>query len=168
MNKRTLFLFGLAGVGKSCLAKYVADNFGYYLYEGDEDITPAMRSAIAGNRDFTDQMRDEFFEQMTEKILMLQKEHEYIVVAQGLYKNEHRRFLLEKISSLELLWVTASDAVISQRLLKRDGVSVSPEYAEIIKKNFELPDIEVQKVHNEGELREVVLIMEDTMGLLRV
>jgi gluconokinase len=155
LNKRTIFLFGLAGAGKSFLAKHICRKFGYFLYEGDEDITPAMRSAIANKTDFTDEVRDEFFYIMAEKIITLQRVHEYVVIAQGLYRNRHRNYLLQTISGLELVWVHASDELIRERLIKRDGIAITPEYAIAIRKNFEIPCMHVLKVSNDGPVESV-------------
>lgn len=151
MNKKTLFLFGLAGAGKSHLGKYLSANYGYHQYEGDDDITPAMIHAIESGTHFTDEMRNEFFEIVADKILELQKTHEKIVVSQGLYKNIHRKYLLERIPNLELVWVKASNAVMLERLKERAGVEISEEYAKSIRVNFEEPDMGVIELVNDGD-----------------
>lgn len=155
MNTKTIFLFGLAGVGKSFLARHIAHTFGYYLYEGDEDITPAMRTAIACKTEFTDSMRDEFFEIMTKKILDLQKQHAHLVIAQGLYRNRHRKYLIKHIPGLQLVWVVASNPVINERIMKREGIAIAPDYAKSIQKNFEEPEMDVIRLHNEGSLSSI-------------
>lgn len=152
----TLFLFGLAGVGKSFLAEHIAKKYAYYLYEGDDDITPDMRNAIAEKRHFTDEMRDEYFRIVADRILELQKKHQNIVVAQGLYKNKHRHYLMSRIPDLQFVWVQASQEKILERLQQRDGIAVSPEYAKKIQANFEVPDMPVMEFLNEGPIVDVI------------
>jgi gluconokinase len=154
LNKRVIFLFGLVGVGKSYLARYIADRYGYYCHEGDDDLTSSMKEAIQSRRHFTDQMRSEFFSNLSEKILELQKNHEYIVISQGLYKNKHRQFLIDRIPNLELVWVTASDEVLYQRLVQREGFPVDKNYAENIRANFESPEMNIHTLINEGSVEE--------------
>jgi len=150
-NKKTLFLFGLSGVGKSYLANYLAINHGFHSYEADDDLTPAMKEAIQNKTHFTDKMRDEFFELITVKIFELQKSHEKIVVSQGLYKNKHRKYLIQKIPNLELIWVKASNQVLVERIKAQGRSDITLEYAKSISANFEEPEIGmgVREVVNE-------------------
>ena len=53
-----VFLFGLAGAGKTYCGRLIAEELGYFSYDLDVDCTPQMRAAIAEGRPFTDQMRD--------------------------------------------------------------------------------------------------------------
>jgi len=152
INKKTLFLFGLAGVGKSYLAKYLSAHHGFYQYEGDDDVTPAMRQAIETGQHFTNEMRAEFVGILANKILELQRTHEKIVVSQGLYKNAHRKYLLDNVPNLQLVWVKASDAVMLERIKARGGVEITEEYAKSIRVNFEEPDMEVLEVVNDGDV----------------
>jgi gluconokinase len=164
LNKRVIFLFGLVGAGKSYIASQIADTYGYYCHEGDDDLTPSMKEAIEFRLHFTDQMRADFFRILSEKILLLQKKHEYIVVSQGLYKNKHRQFLLETIPNLELVWVTASDSLIYERLMKREGVPVDKDYAKNIRANFENPVMDVHTLVNEGSIEEKVQYLIEGVG----
>lgn len=148
-SSKTLFLFGLAGSGKSFLAKKIATQFGYYHYEGDDDFTPAIKQAIATGSQFTDEMRWEFVRLLADRILELQKIHEKLVVSQALYKNIHRKFLLEKVPKLELVWVKASDDLIVERINQRGGAGISLDYVKAIQANFEEPDMKVLELENE-------------------
>ena len=53
-----ILLFGTSGSGKTFLGDLFSKTFGLYHYELDLDLTPAMRNAIADDREFTDVMRD--------------------------------------------------------------------------------------------------------------
>ncbi len=152
LNERTLFLFGLSGVGKSFLTNYLSMNHGFYQYEADDDLTPAMKKAIRDKTHFTEEVRDEFFQIVANRVLELQKVHKRLAVSQAAYKNIHRKYLLERIPNLELVWVQASDKVLVERIRMRDGLGISEDYARIIRANFEDPDMEVLEILNEGDV----------------
>lgn len=151
MNNKTIFLFGLAGSGKSYLANYISKQYGYFHYEGDDDLTMSMKQAIGDGRQFTDVMRAEFFHIIADRILELQKSHEKIVVSQAMYKNIHRNYLLSRIPELKLVWVKASDEVILERIQKRGIKGVDEAYVKAIRANFELPEMEVIEIENKDE-----------------
>lgn len=133
-----ILFFGIAGAGKSFAGRALAEGLGYHHYELDQDLTPAMRVAIAENRPFTEEMRDEFFEVVVQRIRDVLREHPRTVFTQGVYKERHRKFLRERVPGLESIWVTAPSPSILSRLLRR-GDSVSAEYAALIERNFEPP-----------------------------
>lgn len=155
MNERTIFLFGLAGVGKSFLANYISKKYAYFAYEGDEDITEDMKQAIKNNSHFTNEILDDFFKIVSEKIVKLQKEHSHIVVSQGLYRNRHRQYLKKQIPELELVWLKADEGTLLERLKSRMGLEVSADYADKIKKNFELPTLDVLEIENNGNFLDI-------------
>jgi adenylylsulfate kinase-like enzyme len=54
-----VFLYGVAGVGKSFCAELLARRLGYKSYDLDQHVTPAMQAAAREGRSFTDEMRDQ-------------------------------------------------------------------------------------------------------------
>jgi gluconokinase len=148
-NITTLFLFGLAGSGKSYLANFIAKEYGYFHYEGDDDLTPSMKQAIKAGAQFTDAMRMEFFQIIGDRILELRKEHDKIVVSQAMYKNIHRNYLLSRFPDLQLVWVKASDEVIMERIQKRGIKGVDEAYVKAIRANFEEPEMNVKEIIND-------------------
>ena len=181
----TLFVFGLAGAGKSYLGELLQRRAGYYWYEGDQDLTVAMRDYVGRGLPFTEEMRDEFFEQLFQKIIDLQKQHERLVVTQAAYKRRHRE-QLQTISNLQCLWVDCSPAVIIKRLsrLRSDRLEnislskqnsnlarccsvdqehnvdalcrVTVEYARSIWQNFEPPSPSCPKIINNSGDEELI------------
>jgi gluconate kinase len=150
-ESKILFLFGLAGSGKSYLANLIAQRFGYFNYEGDDDLTPSMKEAIRLGNSFNDQMRLEFFQVVAARILELSKVHRKIVVSQGLYKNLHRKYLLASIPNLQFVWVRASDDVILKRIRSRGDAGIGEDYVKAIRANFEEPDLSVIQIDNSGD-----------------
>jgi gluconokinase len=133
-----VFLFGLSGAGKNYCGRLFAPKMEYFFYDLDADLTPAMRSAIAEGRPFTDEIRDEFFDVVIERISQLKEVHPRLLLAQGAYKERHRIRVKNAHPGLEFLWVDAPDAVILSRIEKRGG-GVSSAYASSIRVNFEAP-----------------------------
>lgn len=150
MENQIVFLFGLAGAGKSYLAQMIADNYSFFLYEADEDLTPAMKKAIQDKQSFTEEMRDEYYSIVADRILALSKIHTKVVVSQGLFKNKHRRYLMNKIPGINFIWVKAEQEKLIERLNAR-GNEITPEYAKKIALNFEDPDFKVHEIINNSE-----------------
>lgn len=150
-DNEIVFLFGLAGSGKSYLANLIAQRYGYINYEGDDDLTPSMREAIKLGSSFSDQMRLEFFQVVAARILELSKVHPKIVVSQGLYRNVHRKYLIDSVPNLRLVWVRASDEVILKRIRSRGVAGIGEDYVRVIRANFEEPDFYVEEIDNSGD-----------------
>lgn len=131
-----VFLFGLAGAGKSYCGELLAARLGYECCNLDEHLTPAMQQAIAEKRSFTEEMRDEFFEVVRDVISQRVKAGKPTIFFQAAYKERHRQMLKAAHPTLEFVCVTAPDDVIEQRLNTR-GDWVGPGYAATIARNFE-------------------------------
>jgi gluconokinase len=145
---RIVFLFGLAGAGKTFCGRLIAERLGYFCYDLDADSTPKMKQAIAEGRPFTDEMRDEFFAIVCQRIEALRKEHPKIIVMQAAYKERHRVLVSSLSDEMEMVWVDAPDALIVERLLGR-GDAVSAEYADRIRANFEPPKGQCKRLLND-------------------
>lgn len=133
-----ILLYGIAGSGKSFAGRALAEGLGYHHYELDQDLTSAMRLAIAENRSFTEVMRDEFFEIVVQRMLEVVRHYPRTVFTQGVYKERHRAFLQDRVPGLKVIWITAPSGSVLDRLRRR-GDSVSAEYAALIERNFETP-----------------------------
>lgn len=133
-----LFFFGLAGAGKTFTAQHIASALGYKNYELDDDLTPTMREALAHGRSFTDEMRDEYFTLLKARIGDLKREFPHLILSQAAYKERHRRMIQDAHPELTFVWIQSPDALIFERLLKREA-GVSAEYARRIHQNFEPP-----------------------------
>ncbi len=148
-----LFLFGLAGAGKSHVARLLASHADYVVYEGDGDLPPSMRAAIARKEPFTDAMRDELCTRLIARIQELSATHPRLVVTQALYKEQHRQRVQQAFPAMKFLWVRASDDTIRERLVSR-GDAVTPDYAAKMRRNFEVPSGSIELL-NEGSETEI-------------
>ncbi len=133
-----LFLFGLAGAGKTYVGQLVSTLTGWPLYDADDDISDDMKQALAEQRPFTEAMREEFFPRVVKRIRALQQQYDHIVVTQGVYKQRHRDYLLTEIPGMEMVGVTCSEAVLQQRLSARHQ-GISADSAAALLADFEAP-----------------------------
>lgn len=135
---KLLFLFGVSGAGKTFVGQLISRNLGYFHYDLDQDLTPAMRAAITANRSFTEAERDEYFQVVRARIHEIAGRHSTVVFTQAAYKERHRDFLRQHIPLLRMIWIKASRDVIYERLRTRQG-GVPADYADSIERNFEAP-----------------------------
>jgi gluconokinase len=147
-----VFLFGLLGAGKNFVGKIFAEEFGFTFYDADQDLPAAMKEAIAGHREFTDRMRDEYFEIVIGRIAELKKNHKRLAIAQALFKNRNRQQILSQIPEIKFVWVQSDEQFIGRRLETRKDHPAGKSYGEMVNKLFELPNIPYEVlVNNSGK-----------------
>lgn len=154
-----LFLFGKSGVGKSYVARVCAEDFGFEAYEGDRDLTPEMKEAIAQHRPFTPDMRSRFATVLAERVTetwTALTESAGLVVSQGLFKEQQRRELEARFPHARWVWVRASDDTLRARLAKRSEHAASASYAELVNVGFEPPLLAHEVLENDLDRASVV------------
>lgn len=152
------FLYGLSGTGKSWVADRLGAYFGWPVYHADDDITPAMKQALAESRPFTPVMRDAYFEQLAVLIqqrLALAGDNQDIVISQGAYKKRHRQFLAERISNFRPVWIDAPQSLWVERIQQRnEGISLRS--AKALQADFEPPEEDSMRLVNDGDFAHVL------------
>lgn len=150
-----LYIYGLAGAGKTYVGEIIGSVAGWYVYEADDDLTPDMKKARDEKKLFTSEMRDEFFCIVADRILQLRLEHEHVVVTQATYMKQHRDYLARRIPDMDFICVTASDEIIDRHLTDRDN-DIDRPYAASMRKNFQPPPegskIIVNNVYGKAEI----------------
>lgn len=150
-----LFFFGLAGAGKTFCGKLISERMGYFCYDLDVDCTPEMRAAIEEGRPFTEQMRDDFFLIVCERIGQLKAQYPRLIVMQAAYKGKHRAQVAAQHPGTHMVWVDAPDQLIMRRLQAR-GDAVSAQYASRIRANFEAPSCGPRLVNDVSDPEQIV------------
>jgi len=131
-----IILFGLAGSGKNFVGEIFHQHpFSFEFMDGDHYLTQEMRDAIASKQSFTQDMRDQFTEELIDKISKSNAEN--LVVASAFYKEKNRQQLLAAFPDAKLILIEADLDHIQNRLLERNDIG--PDYAKKIKINFEQP-----------------------------
>lgn len=151
----TLFLFGLSGSGKSFVGDLIGKQVDWSVYHADDDITDEMRFALKEKRPFTSAMRDQYFPIITDKILFLQQRNEHLVITQGVYKQRHRDFLINKIPNMEMICVDAPNSLISRRLAERSN-GITGASATALRLDFEPPLEGTKIIHNDENSERII------------
>lgn len=148
-----IILFGLPGTGKTYVGKIFEKYFDYHFYDGDNDLTPEMKTAIKTKTVFTDKMRDAYFKILISKIQDLKSKHKNLVVAQTFIKEKYRLNLIEKISDAKFVLVEAKKEIREKRLQERVDYPLDLEYARKMELNFDKPIVNHQIIinNNDGE-----------------
>jgi len=134
-------LFGKAGSGKSYIGKLASLEYGFYFHDADEDLPERFRRAIENQENVTDEVREEYFENVIATIKRLMLAHEAVCICQALVRNKYREKILQAIPSVEYVWVDAPDELISSRLQNRAGHIAPRRYAEMVNRIFEMPTV---------------------------
>lgn len=146
-----IVLFGLPGTGKTYVGHIFEKYFDYYFYDGDNDLTEEMKLAIKTKTVFTDEMRDKFFKRLINKIQDLGSRIKNLVVTQTFIKEKYRIDLLKKIPETRFILVETKKKIREKRLMDRMDYPLDLEYARIMEKNFEKPEIDHSKIINNDE-----------------
>lgn len=139
-NKLIIF-FGLPGAGKTFVGKLFAKHYGFFYYDGDNDLTEEIKRAVQTQSRITDKMRDGFFEKLNRKVTMLLKKHPRLVVTQTFIKEKYRIVFLQKFPNAQFVLVRTPTKIREQRLAKRRGLKIEMEYARAMVRRFEKPAI---------------------------
>jgi gluconate kinase len=134
-----IFVAGLVGVGKSAIARRLAERLSipYYdvddvkkvIYPQDPDFERNIRNGIP----FKEETRLKVFRRVAADFISLAKDHKHLVADETLHLKRPRQVLLDAaracFGGYVILWVTASEAVIEQRLKtknRKDHILTDP------------------------------------------
>lgn len=158
-----VFIFGLAGAGKSFAAEMLGRMSGAHVHDFEGELTPAMKGAIERGESFTEPMRDEFFAFLCGRLSELRAKHRPLIVSQGAYKERHRAMIRAAHPDVVFVWIRASDEILYPRIERRT-VGVSAEFARTIAPNFEPPDEAVITLDNDGTPEELSDALAEAFG----
>lgn len=151
---RKLFVFfGLPGAGKTYVGKIAEKYFGYYLYEGDQDMSDAYKNAVV-DEIMTDELRQKFFDKLIENIGILKKEK--VVVTQTFIKEKFRQQFLKAFPEAKFILIEALTDVREKRLTHLGRFELSLEKWQRMNALFEEPQIPHQFIYNNHEGEEEV------------
>ncbi len=132
-----IFLFGLAGVGKSYVGDVISKHLKYKYIDADNWLPSDMLEAVAKKQPFTQEMRDNFTDIIIQNTQnLINDRNENLVITQALYKERNRQAIKIAFTEALFIQVAADYETITKRLLER-GDHVQPDYAKLISKNFE-------------------------------
>ena len=142
-------VFGLPGAGKTYVGRLLKDEFGFYLYDGDNQLTDEMKKALKEKKLFNDSMRDVFFQRLINKVLQLHKTKKNLVVAQTFIKEKYRKQLLKAMPFARFILVQTKKVLREKRLLQRNDLHLN--YVKKMITLFEKPTVEHFKIENDTD-----------------
>lgn len=117
-------LFGEMGIGKNYVGEKLAEYLGCEFFDGDDVVPKHMAEKVANFKPLSLSDLDDYIQNyLIGAIQMKAADGKDLVVAQALYRREHREALLEAFRMLEVLMVylpAPSFRTHMRRLLKRE------------------------------------------------
>lgn len=113
-------LFGEMGTGKSYLGRKLAEEHGAAFIEGDDLLPEHLKTKVASGKPLNlSDVNDFIFDYLLP--FLCAKQSENLVVAQALYRAEHRAAVEHSLKECEMIWVKTDFITHVKRLLSRDG-----------------------------------------------
>lgn len=85
---------------------------------------------------------------MIGRVGRLKESHRDLVVAQALFKNKHRRKILNAFPEAKFIWVRCEPKLIGERLTVRANHIAGKSYGDLVNSQFELPTIPCEVLMN--------------------
>ncbi len=132
-------LFGKIGSGKSFVGDHLQNNYGFHHFDGDWILTDKMKEFVEHGKKFTQEMVDEYTENLKEKIKFFYDHYTIpIVISQGLYRNKNRLDILKEFPNIQYIFIHADDKLCYDRVeTRKNWITLS--YAMEISQLFESP-----------------------------
>lgn len=120
--KKLYFVVGPMGCGKNYVGKRLADELGYPFIDGDAFVPTSMAKKVADFKFLNQQDIDNFVtEHLIPGVETAYDETLGLVVAQALYRAEHRQQIREHFgNACQIVFVKTNLFTNLKRLLKRD------------------------------------------------
>jgi gluconokinase len=150
-----IIVFGLPGVGKDFLGKLIAEEFGFFWLDADQDLASEHRELLRQERPVPRAIRDEFYRRLIAKIDVLAKPYPNLVVSQVFHFEKDRVEIARRHPSALFLWVRCS-AEVWERRLQREHF-ITPAYAKKLIEVFEQPRLPHCVFYNDDEDRAAVV-----------
>jgi gluconokinase len=122
-----LIFMGVAGCGKTTVAKLFAKKTGAIFYEGDEFHPPENISKMRAGIPLTDEDRAEWLRALRQIIVHALAKNEFSAITCSALKQKYREELAAGDERVKFIHLTGSRTLITERLKKRRGHFMSPK-----------------------------------------
>lgn len=145
-----LILFGPTGAGKTFIGRLLVKEFGWYFYDGDNDLTGEMKQALNSRQIITDRMRQKFISRLINSTVKLAKKHKNLAVAQTFIKDKYRQRLLKKLPSAQFILIQTAPPIRHRRRQKRADWPWDETYVRKMDRLFEAPKVPYRVITNDA------------------
>ena len=121
-----LIFMGVAGCGKTTVAKLFAKKTGAVFYEGDDFHPPRNLTKMSAGIPLTDADRKQWLLALRKIIRRALVKKEFSVLTCSALKAKYRDALAKKNSRVQFVHLTGSRTLIAERLKKRRGHFLPP------------------------------------------
>ena len=129
-------IFGFPGAGKTFVGNVLREHYNIHVHDGDDELPDRMNKAIQKSRLVTDDMRDEFFENIIRKLKHLTSTYPAVALTQTCIKERYRKHVLKEFPYAVFLLVQTDTDTREKRLSKRTTYPLNIEYARRMVANF--------------------------------
>ncbi len=139
---RAIAIMGVAGSGKTTLARALARRLGHVFLDADAFHSPEARAQMAAGVPLTDAQRDPWVDALVAALRRHAREGRSTVLAFSGLRAAHRQRLRESGVPIRFVFLRASPAVIAARLAARHGHFMPPDLQASQFAALEMPDAE--------------------------
>jgi gluconokinase len=125
-----LIFMGVAGSGKTTVAKLFAEKTGAIFYEGDDFHPPENVAKMRSGIPLTDIDRERWLNKLHEIIIHALEENEFSVLTCSALKAKYRDVLCSGDPRVKFVHLTGSRTLIEERLKNRRGHFMPPALLE--------------------------------------
>jgi gluconate kinase len=140
-------LFGLPGAGKSYAGTLLRDQFGFHLYEADEDLPAEYVALAAAGRVAPEAMRDAYHRRVVERLERLSAANSRLAVAVPLLRDRHRQWIRQRFPDAIFVLVECNTQRRESRLDARVH-AVTTSYARQVMALLEPPNLPHVRLDN--------------------
>ncbi|MEI6893038.1 MAG: gluconokinase, GntK/IdnK-type [Colwellia sp.] len=123
---RLFIIMGVSGTGKSSVAEKMADDLSYIFVDADDFHCAEAKKCMAENIPLTDEMRIPWLTAVIKYLHSLYQQGKSVMLAYSGLKLAHRDLFRQLPFHCHFFYLTASKALIAERMAKRENHFFSP------------------------------------------
>ena len=126
-RSQVLIIAGVAGAGKTTVARLLAVDLGWAFCEGDDFHSAGNLQKMGAGVPLTDEDRWPWLQGLKRRLDRAIREDRSLVVACSLLKESYRNFLINDLDSVRAVFLQADEHLVKERLSRRSPHFFSKE-----------------------------------------